>query len=180
MHTVEIPWVTRVFASARIDFLLPFTSRFELIHPIFGVNCTRNIPLLVEDILSFEFNVNSTVRRNEPRVPCEIGLFSESRRDFEIDGDLTDAKSTSPLRRYANQPSDLLVDQASPREWIRIATRCAFFGINVLPTRATFYSCTQAWSTLFPTWHPLTRFNTTLCALKATCAGFKSLHGQHV
>jgi hypothetical protein len=120
MHTVEIPWVTRVFASARIDFLLPFTSRFELIHPIFGVNCTRNIPLLVEDILSFEFNVNSTVRRNEPRVSCEIGLFSESRRDFEIDGDLTDAKSTSPLRRYANQPSDLLVDQASPREWIRI------------------------------------------------------------
>jgi hypothetical protein len=47
-------------------------------------------------------------------------LFSESRRDFEIDGDLTDAKSTSPLRRYATQPSDLFVDQASPREWIRI------------------------------------------------------------
>ena len=133
MHTVEIPWVTRVFASARIDFLLPFTSRFELIHPIFGVNCTRNIPLLVEDILSFEFNVNSTVRRNEPRVPCEIGLFSESRRDFEIDGDLTDAKSTSPLRRYANQPSYLLVDQASPREWIRIATRCAFFPSTCFP-----------------------------------------------
>jgi hypothetical protein len=126
MHTVGIPWVTRVFASARIDFLLPFTSRFELIHPIFGVNCTRNIPLLVEDILSFEFNVNSTVRRNEPRVPCEIGLFSESRRDFEIDGDLTDAKSTSPLRRYANQPSYLFVDQASPREWIRIKHVVAF------------------------------------------------------
>ena len=91
-----------------------------LIQLVFGPSCTRNIPLLVEDILSFEFNVNSTVRRNEPRVSCEIGLFSESRRDFEIDGDLTDAKSTSPLRRYANQPSYLFVDQASPREWICI------------------------------------------------------------
>ena len=138
MHTVEIPWVTRVFASARIDFLLPFTSRFELIHPIFGVNCTRNIPLVVEDALSFEFNVNSTVRRNEPRVPCEIGLFSESRRDFEIDGDLTDAKSTSPLRRYANQPSYLLVDQASPREWICIQHVVAFSYQRVALNPLTF------------------------------------------
>jgi hypothetical protein len=55
-----------------------------------------------------------------------LGRFRKHTTFFEIDGDLTDAKSTSPLRRYANQPSYLFVDQASPREWIRIKHVVAF------------------------------------------------------
>jgi hypothetical protein len=70
--------------------------------------------------------LNSTVLRGELRDSDEIGTVSETHDIFEIDGDLTDAKSTSPLRRYANQPSDLLVDQASPREWICIQHVVAF------------------------------------------------------
>ena len=82
--------------------------------------------------------LNSTVLRGELRDSDEIGTVSETHDIFEIDGNLTDAKSTSPLRRYANQPSYLLVDQASPREWICIQHVVAFSYQRVALNPLTF------------------------------------------
>jgi hypothetical protein len=80
--------------------------------------------------------VNSTVGRNELRDSGENGVFTKTTWDCEIHGELTDAKRTPPLRRYATEPSDLLADQASPREWIWIR-HVEPFRINVFAFKST-------------------------------------------